>query len=299
MSDDFAIYFMPKSAGGEPGAGALRAFHVKSIDAESRRITAVASREMIDRDGEIVSLAALKKAMPGYMENPVILSGHAHRLEDGRSPVVGKVVEYHFTKIDLIITVEFSTTDLAEEFWILYRDKFQRAFSIGFRGIQVEDRNIDGKRARVFTEIELYEISVVTVPANAAALSKSFVHRKQIERAAKRILDDPDAYCGLADRYEEAVYSAYKGGVIPDFSEASDFWRQFSDAEKAVLLVHIEREKLLGFDPDALAALDCFCCDFDNDPSGWPGGGRFVDPGRFWRGLCKVISITAYFSMWA
>lgn len=247
---DYTTYFLPKSAGGEPGAESLRAFHVKGVNADSRRITAVASREMIDRDGDIVSIAALKAAIKGYMENPVILSGHSHRLGDGRSPVVGKVVDYYFERKDLIITVEFATTALAEEFWILYRDKFQRAFSIGFRGLEAKDEYIDGKRVRVFTKIELYEISVVSIPSNPAALSKNFVQQKRFSREKQRILDDPDSLIELLDRFENACFDTYPVKGCVDVPDDSPVWGKFSAAERAVL-VEINKDAAgWGFDID-------------------------------------------------
>jgi len=229
---NFSDYVMP-GGGGKDAAGCREksVFSVKSINVEQRRIEAVASREMVDRDGEIVSLSAMRAAIKEYMKNPVILSGHSHRLGDGRSPVVGKVVDYRFQGKDLLITVEFADTDLGLEYWKLYRDKYQRAFSIGFRGLQTREENIDGKRVRVFTDIELLEISCVAVPANPAALSKgkmTFAQRKAAAREKQRILDDVDALCRLFDRFDAARYAGklLADGVTLDFSRLEGFRRR-------------------------------------------------------------------------
>ena len=213
----------------------LRAFSVKSVDEEKRQITAVASSEIVDRDGEIVSLAALKKAVKKYLRNPVILAGHSHRLGDGRSPVIGKVVSHVFKGRDFIITVEFAKTSLADEYWHLYRDKFQRAFSIGFRGLEYEDESRDGRRVRVFKSIELFEISCVTVPANPAALSKAkaFGQRKKIAREKQRIMNDDEAYYELLDRLEEIENECEK--VFGEIPSNSDVWNQFTPAEIEIL----------------------------------------------------------------
>ena len=72
------------------------------------------------------------------MKNPVILAGHSHRLGDGRSRVVG----YKFQGKDFVITVQFADTELGREYWELYKNKHQRAFSMGFgrRNSKREDR---------------------------------------------------------------------------------------------------------------------------------------------------------------
>jgi len=76
------------------------------------------------------------------MKNPVILAGHSHRLGDGRSRVVGSVVGYKFQGKDFVITVQFADTELGREYWELYKNKHQRAFSMGFgrRNSKREDR---------------------------------------------------------------------------------------------------------------------------------------------------------------
>lgn len=225
---DAENYFTPKAAA--PGADEkLQALTVKNIDTEKRRITGVASAEIVDRDLEIVTIDALKAAIDGFMANPVILASHSHRLQDGRSPVIGKVVSYQFKGKELLITVEFADTPLALEYWGLYRDKFQRAFSIGFRILNSKPEMREGKQIRVITEIELYEISCVPVPANPAALSKarkSFVQRKRLDREKVAIMDDGVAFAMLLDRRYEA------SGDIKAESEEPGY---FSEAEKELL----------------------------------------------------------------
>lgn len=225
-------------------------FTVKAVDFDSRRITAVASREIVDRDGEIVSLSALKAAIKGYMANPVILAGHSHRLQDGKSPVVGKVIDHRFEGKDLLITVEFADTPLGLEYWGLYRDKFQRAFSIGFRGIETRDDFVDGKRVRVYTQIELYEISCVAVPANPAALSKDFVARKRLEREKQKIIADVDRWCALI---EDKGYDFFYDGKTDGLTEA----------EVAVLKDHYEKYPPVD---TSLDDLDDLCGGFEDDP---------------------------------
>lgn len=158
---------------------------VKSVDEEKRQITALASSGEIDRHGEIVKPSAFKKHIAGYMKNPVLLASHQHRLTDGRSPVVGSVVKAWIDKSGLWIVVEFAETELGKEYWLLYSKKHQRAFSIGFMPIKSEDEKIGDRTVRVFTEVELLEISCVAVPSNREALSRS-AQRKAGFVAGKR-----------------------------------------------------------------------------------------------------------------
>jgi HK97 family phage prohead protease len=168
---------------------------IKAIDVEKRQITALVSTGGIDRDNEIILPDAFRENLPVYMKNPVVLAGHQHRLQDGKSPVVGAVVKAWIDGSGLWVIIEFAKTALGEEYWILYRDKKQRAFSVGFIPIEhrFEDRN--GKQVLIHTKVELLEISCVAVPSNREALSRSkqrkaaFVAVKKEKAEIQELLD--------------------------------------------------------------------------------------------------------------
>jgi len=185
-------------------------FFTKAVNGQSRVITAVISSGEIDRDSEIISPSAIENAWPSFMRNPVLLAAHQHRLSDGKSPVIGKVLSGKRSGNEFVAEVQFSTTLLAEEYWTLYKDKTQRAFSIGFIGKKSEMRLVDGQKIKVWMQIELLELSAVPVPSNRDALSKSgarkqaFVERKKIEAAN----DDYDSWDELCKDFgEELVVS--------------------------------------------------------------------------------------------
>ncbi|MBE0535003.1 MAG: HK97 family phage prohead protease [Phycisphaerae bacterium] len=172
-------------------SGCLR---VKEIDGDAREITAVASAEVIDRDNEIISIAAVKAAIGPYMENPVVLAAHSHKTSDGRSSVVGKVTKAWTAGNAFYVKIAFAPTELGQEYWLLYSGKYQRALSIGFRvtaPMRTEMR--EGKSVDVITALELYEISCVPVGANPAALSKSREGKRRFvaeKRGADPLADD-------------------------------------------------------------------------------------------------------------
>jgi hypothetical protein len=63
-------------------------------------------------------------------------------------------------------------TILGGQYWMLYKARHMRAVSIGFRTLDSREEVQNGKRIRIITRLELFEISCVPVPANPQALAK-------------------------------------------------------------------------------------------------------------------------------
>ena len=139
------------------------------------------------RDG-ILFLTVLKKILtiwkngfpilrplPAFLANPVVLPAHQHRLENGEPPVIGMVltdtigVGEHTIDMD----IEFDDDDLGQKYARKYRKKMMRAFSIGFRGLEGEYKDINKAKVWIWTKIELLEVSAVAVPANRGALARA------------------------------------------------------------------------------------------------------------------------------
>jgi HK97 family phage prohead protease len=203
---------------------------VKSIDTEKRQITAYASTGTLDRYGDIVEPEAFRETMPQYMKNPVVLSAHQHKLDEGHSPVVGNVIKWWIDKIGLGIIVEFARgTKLADEYWLLYSQKIQRALSIGFSILESHNDDKDGSRINIITKVELYEISCVAVPANPDALSKSrqrkndFVLGKRLQQAGIKLPSEKECeefakalYTGDYDNEPEVELDFNPAAIIKD-----------------------------------------------------------------------------------
>jgi len=146
-----------------------------AINEDERRIRFVISSDKIDRDNEKVEVSAVAAAIPAFSKNPVALACHQHRLQSGKSSVIGNwdtdsfKAKSHTSEMDLI----FADTELGREYFKLYKDKHMRAVSLGFRALEwKEERNEKIGRYIIFTKIELYEISGCAVGANREALSK-------------------------------------------------------------------------------------------------------------------------------
>jgi len=122
-----------------------------------------ASTKDLDRQDEVVEPTAFAAGIDGFLKNPILLYMH-----DWERPI-GKVIE---AKIDPVegfwIKAIISKADDVRDIATKIKEGILRAFSIGFRvadgGIDV----IDG--IRHIKLLELYEISIVTIPANSEAL---------------------------------------------------------------------------------------------------------------------------------
>jgi HK97 family phage prohead protease len=148
----------------------------------------------------------MKNAMSAFMKNPVVLASHTHRLSDGTSPVIGKVVKWWQEKDKTLAEIEFADTPLGMEYYILYAGGYQKAFSIGFRSVKRSSQVIDGKSIVVHEEVEVYELSAVAVPANPEALTKAMQDQfvKSLQAIEKSIADKfADLKSFLKDEIEE------------------------------------------------------------------------------------------------
>lgn len=133
---------------------------------DSIYISGYASTNDPDRQGDIVPSYVWEKGIQQYLKNPIILAYHEH------DDPCGRMVEHKIDEKGLWIKARISA---ASEIFNLVKDGVLTAFSVGFR---VKDATYDSvTNLFVVTELELHEISVVSVPANQDtlfSLSKSF-----------------------------------------------------------------------------------------------------------------------------
>ena len=129
-------------------------------------IEGYASTNDIDRAGDVVSTSVWEKGIQNYLKNPIILAQHDH------DDPVGRMVDYRIDDKGLWIKARVSA---AAEIFNLVKDKVLTAFSIGFRVVDAEYN----AAAEIFMvkELELVEISIVSVPCNQNtifSLAKAF-----------------------------------------------------------------------------------------------------------------------------
>lgn len=153
---------------------------VKSFDVEQRIIKGIASTPSPDRSDDIVDPQGAKFALP-----IPFLWQHMH------SQPIGEVTEAVVTDKGIEVTVQIAKIeeegklkDRIDEAWQSIKSGLVKGLSIGFRGITVED--IPRSWGLHFKEWEWFELSAVTVPANAEAsiteiktISKSFEQQEK------------------------------------------------------------------------------------------------------------------------
>lgn len=138
--------------------------HIKSIatkdDSENSPliIRGFANTVTKDRAGDVIPASAwtTSNALKNYMKNPIMLFGHDH------SRPIGKVISLEPTEMGLMIEAEISTADI--QIYQLIKDGVLKTFSVGFR---IKDADYDDESNTFYiTDLELLEISVVSVPCN-------------------------------------------------------------------------------------------------------------------------------------
>lgn len=138
-----------------------------------------------DRAGDIIPADAwLKpKAMENYLKNPIVLFQHDH------DEPIGKMLDYKVDEKGLYVEIEIYDVD--QRVFRLVDKGALKAFSVGFR---ISDYSYDvDEDIFTITELELFEISVVSIPCNQDSLfeaqksldSTSFKALKEEIRAEK------------------------------------------------------------------------------------------------------------------
>lgn len=145
---------------------------IKALDDDARVISGIATTPTPDRVGDIVEPMGVK------FTNPMpLLWQHQHDKPVG-SVEFGKATEkgIPFTATVAKIEDAGSLKELVDMAWQSVKAKLVRGVSIGFRPMEYSYIENGGIR---FSETEVYELSLVTIPANAEATITSI---KSIDR---------------------------------------------------------------------------------------------------------------------
>jgi HK97 family phage prohead protease len=124
--------------------------------------TIIASSKAVDRDNEIILPSAFKNLDSYLKNNPVVLGFHNYQ-----NFPIGKAVSGKITDNELYLDIKFAETEQGKEARYLYDNGFMNSFSVGFIP-KVWDYDKDNRR--VYSEVEILEVSAVPVPSNAAAV---------------------------------------------------------------------------------------------------------------------------------
>jgi len=162
---------------------------------ESIFIEGYASTTDIDRSGDVVPKSVWEAGIQNYLKNPIILAQH-----DYDDPI-GRMTEYKVDDKGLWVKARISSA--AEEIFGLIKDKILTAFSIGFRILDAEYNS--AAEVFVIKELELVEISVVSVPCNQNTLfdlSKAFDNETDYKEFKQQFAPKGDSAKGLESKTE-------------------------------------------------------------------------------------------------
>lgn len=130
-------------------------------------IEGMASTNEVDRAGDVIPSSVWEAGMKNFLKNPIVLAYHDH------DDPIGKVVEHKINDRGLWVKARISAA--AAETFNLIKDGVLSAFSVSFRILDAEYNS--ATELFVVKELELLEISVVSIPCNQDtlfSLSKSF-----------------------------------------------------------------------------------------------------------------------------
>jgi len=148
---------------------AISKLSIKEIKGEGT-FEVVMTKEVVDRDGEIVSVAGIDTV--NFMKNPVLLFGHNYW-----DYPIGAITEIVKNGDEMIAKGVFARTEEGQKARVLYDDGILKAVSIGFIAKTREGNNIKTS--------ELLELSFVPVPSNPDALD-SAKQVKELEDMMKK-----------------------------------------------------------------------------------------------------------------
>jgi HK97 family phage prohead protease len=152
------------------------------VEDATRTVRMCFSDGSVDRMGDTLSASGWQLA--DYKRNPVILFGH-----DASSPPIGRASNIRVEGDRLMGDVEFASAAVypfADQIYRLLRARFLNACSVGFQPLKWSfSRDPDRPYGIDFEKNSLLEVSIVNIPANAAALVDGRSIKTSAERAGR------------------------------------------------------------------------------------------------------------------
>ena len=175
---------------------------------ESIFISGYASVNSPDRVGDVVPSSVWDKGMTNYLKNPIVLAYHDH------DDPVGRVTEHKVDSRGLWVKARISAA--AEEVFNLIKDNVLTAFSVSFRVLDAEYNSV--AELFIIKELELIEISVVSVPCNQDtlfSLSKSFSNDEEYKLFKQSFVPESASAKGLESSTETKDTTSKEIGMDP------------------------------------------------------------------------------------
>ncbi len=195
-----------------------------------------------DRVGDVVLPSAFSKSLPTYLKNPVLLANH-----DWNDPC-GKCMSAEIQEKGLYIKARVS--DTRQDIKTLIREGVLSTFSIGYN--EVDTDFDESTKTKYIKELELLEISIVTVPANTES---TFKISPKLDTNSEPLEDGQPAKKPLP----ESIEPMPAGQDAPGKSE-SKIERHQGESEESCVSRGIATLINEGKDPDQAAAIAYSMC---------------------------------------
>jgi HK97 family phage prohead protease len=128
-----------------------------------------------DRVSDVILPSAFEKHLGEYLENPVLLFQH------NWDKIIGKVIKAEITKDGLYVEGEISGATDVEDVRTKILEGSLKTFSIGYN--EINSDYDEEKGYNIVKELELLEISVVTIPCNSKAKFTTEVEQKEEKKS--------------------------------------------------------------------------------------------------------------------
>ncbi|MEM3370023.1 MAG: HK97 family phage prohead protease, partial [Candidatus Micrarchaeia archaeon] len=194
---------------------------IKQVDTANFTIDAYVSTRDIDRDKEVI----LPSAWQLDKYNGIVLDSHDYSTIKN---AIGKAVELFTDDTGLRAKIQYFVgrgNEKADWAWALVSAGLG-SYSVGFIPIESIDGNSDDIK-RIYTKVELLEISQVVVPANPQAVQDGY--EKALEEYAKLL----KKYYGgdSMNEIKKGVIPYHDYGIVSDESYAWDANAEVRDAD--------------------------------------------------------------------
>lgn len=227
-----------------------------SIDPAARSVRVIASTDAIDSYDEIVEQSW---DLSRYEKNPVVLYNHVsgrwwgsdETLPIGYASDV-KVVDGHLEATLHFVNEE--ATELAERVWQGILQGSLRAVSVGFYPRTVVSERIDEVDRYVLKDNELFEISVVPLPANPEAVALSVDERNERLRQLAATATTATSYEDEEQTMNDKEAQALRDELAAAKSAAQKAQDEREAAQKAAAEALAEREAIAAEKEAAIKA---------------------------------------------
>lgn len=204
---------------------------VKELDDWAVEISWYASTKDKDRWWDIVEPKAFQSALERYMTNPIVLL--QHKADKPIGVVESAEIDDNWLRIKAKISQNTDwVVDLIKN-WVL------RAFSIWY---SVKDYDTDVREladwtydmTNIIKDLELYEISVVSIPMNPYALSKSIEDLFEVEEVEDKKSDEETVEDVEEEKVEESETVEEWKDEIKEEEKSVDNWSESDQNDEQI-----------------------------------------------------------------